>query len=202
MGIGFLGSPNVIIKRKFRWTLSISTPCGNIPASYCKIAGRPNLEIEETELNFLNAVTWIPGKAKWQPITVTYIDVASRDMQGLYNWMASVYGFQWPVDLPQSEKAGWNGTALLTMYDGCGQEVESWVLGSVFPTSINFGDLAYDTSDVATIELTLRYSEVRFNGGCGLTPPINCCSGCTIPTLLPSENPSSSTIQNSTRLKS
>lgn len=178
MGIGALGAPNIIIKRKFRWSLAISTPCGNIPASYCKLAARPNLEVEDVELNFLNATTWIPGKAKWQPISITYIDVANQDMQGLYNWMASVYGFQWPVALPQGEKASWNGTALLTMYDGCGSIIESWLLGSVFPTSINFGDLDYSSSDPATIELTLRYSDVQYFGGCGLTAPAYCCRGC------------------------
>lgn len=178
MGIGALGAPNVIIKRKFRWTLAISTPCGQVPASYCKMAARPNLQIDETELNFLNATTWIPGKAKWQPITVTYVDVATADMQGLYNWVAAVYGFQWNVDLPQGEKASWNGTALLTMYDGCGKSIEKWLLGSVFPTGADFGDVDYSSSETATIQLTLRYSEVQFQGGCGQKPPAYCCRGC------------------------
>lgn len=178
MGIGALGAPNIIIKRKFRWTLAIATPCGNVPASFCKVAARPNLDIEETELNFLNATTWIPGKGKWQPISVTYIDVANAQMQGLYNWIATVYGFNDPINLPQSEKAGWAGTALLTMYDGCGSPLENWVLGSVWPQSVNFGDVDYQSSDVATIEMTLRYSEVFYQGICGVLAIQNCCRGC------------------------
>lgn len=178
MGIGPLGQPNMIIKRKFRWTLAITTPCGNIPAYPCKNAARPNLEVEETEINFLNATTWVPGKAKWQPISVTYLDVASSDMQGLFNWIATVYNFQDSVNLQMSEKSGWNGTATLMMYDGCGTPLESWTLGSVFPQSINFGEVAYETNEFCTIDLTLRYSEVFYNGLCGVGQPRSCCTGC------------------------
>lgn len=178
MGIGVLGAPGVIIKRKFRWTLEIATPCGNIPKHYVRTAGRPNLEIDETELNFLNATTWIPGKGKWQPISVTYLDVAgTNDMQGLYNWIATVYNFVDPVSLTQSEKTGWAGTALLTMYDGCGTPLEFWTLYSCWPQSINFGDLDYGDSDVATIDLTIRYSDVRYQATCGPNP-VPCCFGC------------------------
>lgn len=178
MGIGPLGAPGVIIKRKFRWTLEISTPCGYIPPYTCKVAARPNIEIEETELNFLNATTWLPGKAKWQPITVTYYDVANSAMQGLFNWLCTIYEFQNPVTMRMSEKAGWAGVGRLVMYDGCGKPLEYWLMGSMFPTSVNFGDLDYSTGDFATIDLTLRYSEVQYQGLCGGIIPQSCCRGC------------------------
>lgn len=178
MGIGRLGAPNIIIKRKFRYTLQFTTPCGPVPEHYVKMAARPQLDIDETEINFLNAVTWIPGKGRWQPLTVTYVDVASADMQGLYNWIATVYDFTDPVNLRNSEKAGWNGTGLLTMLDGCGQPLEFWVLNSCFPQSINFGDLDYGDSETATIELTIRYSDVQYFGVCGVQTPQGCCRGC------------------------
>lgn len=177
MGIGRLGAPNVIIKRKFRWTLEITTPCGNIPRHYVKVASRPQLDVEEAEINFLNATTWIPGKAKWQPLNVSYHDTTDMDMQGLYNWIATIYNFNDVVNLHQSEKSGWAGVATLTMYDGCGTPLEHWFLGSVWPQSINFGDLDYSDSETATIDLTLRFSEVNYAGTCGPTPR-PCCTGC------------------------
>lgn len=177
MGIGRLGAPNIILKRKFRFTLEIFTPCGDIPIHYVKLAARPQLEIEEQELNFLNGVTWVPGKGRWQPITVTYVDVPDQEMQGLYSWIATVYDFNNPVNLKQSEKSGWAGTALLTMYDGCGYPLEFWLLQSCFPTSINFGDLDYANSEESTVELTLRYSEVAYTSNCGPNPS-PCCEGC------------------------
>lgn len=180
MGIGRLGAPNIIIKRKFRWTLAIQTPVGLVPASYVKVAGRPQLDFDEAEINFLNATTWIPGKGKWQPLSVTYVDVAAADVGALFSWILSVYNFntQNPqIDLPQTEKAGWNATALLQMYDGCGTPLEAWTLGSVWPQAVNFGDLAYDDSEVATIDVTLRYSEVNYINMCGPQPQ-GVCIGC------------------------
>lgn len=178
MGIGPLGAPNVIIKRKFRWTFAISTPCGQIPAWNCKTAERPKLEIEETELNFLNATTWMPGKAKWQPINVTYYDIASNVMQGLFNWMATLYEFNQPQTLRMSEKAGWAGVGQLIMYDGCGKPLEAWTFGSMWPTSISFGDLDYASGDFCTVDLTLKYSEVSYQSNCGGVVPQSCCRGC------------------------
>ncbi len=178
MGIGLLGQPGRIFKRKFRYTLEIDTPCGLIPRWFVKTASRPQLDIDETELNFLNGVTWIPGKGKWQPITVTYIDVADRLAQPLYDWLVSVYNFVDPLRLKQSEKAGWRGQALLTMYDGCGTPLEFWLMDSVWPQSVNFGDLDYSDSSEITIELTLRYSEVAYLPVCGLQVPTCPCVGC------------------------
>ena len=74
MGIGRLGFQNTVFKRKFRFTFELEDICGGkkVPKHYVKVASRPNLSIEETEINFLNAKTWIPGKASWETMTVTY----------------------------------------------------------------------------------------------------------------------------------
>jgi hypothetical protein len=177
MGIGNVGSPRVIFKRRFRWTLEISTPCGFIPKHYVKVAARPKLTVEPTEINYLNATTWIPGKAKWDPISVKYIDVANNDMQGLWNWFATIYNFQDDNNLSMSEKAGWYGIGNLILYDGCGAPLERWLLKSMFPESIDFGELDYSNSEELTIDLSLRYSEVKYQGLCGPTPQA-CCEGC------------------------
>lgn len=180
MGIGNLGAPGIIIKRKFRFTFEINTPCGYIPRHYVKIAAKPSLEVDETEINFLNDTTWVPGKARWQPINITYIDVANDpQVIGLYNWFNTIYDFTVNplTQSNQSEKAGWNGTALLTMLDGCGNPLEYWFMGSCWPTSINFGTVEYADSSEATIELTMRYSNVRYQNVCG-PQPTSCCSGC------------------------
>jgi len=58
--------------------------------------------------------------------------------------------------------------------------METWTLGHVWPQAINFGDLDYSSSEEVNVELTLRYSEVRYeSGNCG--PKFKECgtSGCT-----------------------
>lgn len=187
MGIGALGFSNTIFKRKFRYTFEVTNICGNagrtVPSSFVKMAARPNLSIEETEINYLNAKTWIPGKASWETITVTYIDAVNPDnpmlFKPLWDWLASVYAFHKPRELPMgSRRSDYSATGIIGMYDGCGSLLERWQLDDMWPTSINFGDLDYGTSDESTIELTLRYSNVTYTPICPAFPIDNCCTPC------------------------
>lgn len=182
MGIGVIGQPDMRFKRKFRWTFEILGFCNDqknvVPENFVTVASRPNLSIEETEINFLNAKHFIPGKATWETISVTYLDVAHSEMRSLWNWLATVYDFTDPVGLRQAERMDWNATGVLSMYDGCGTLLETWELLRVFPTAINFGDLDYSSSDIATIELTLRYSDVKYRSYCPDFQPEACCTPC------------------------
>ena len=181
MGIGQLGFRNLVFKRKFRFTFVLEEICGSqrVPEHFVKVASRPNLSIEETEINFLNAKTWIPGKASWETITVTYVDVASPEMGPLFNWMASVYNFTDPIQLEQgSQRADYTATGVLKLWDGCGQLLEIWTMKDVWPTAINFGDLDYSNSEESTIELTLRYSDVSYENICPGLAISPCCSPC------------------------
>jgi hypothetical protein len=54
------------------------------------------------------------------------------------------------------------------MYDGTGAEMENWSLKNLWPAAINFGDLDYGSSDVATLDLTLRFSEAKWTPTCGI----------------------------------
>jgi hypothetical protein len=182
MGIGVIGQPDIVFKRKFRWTFEVQGFCNNeknvIPEHFVKIASRPNVSIEETEINHLNAKTWIPGKASWEAITVTYIDVAHTEMRSLWNWLATTYDFTDPINLKQGNKRDWDATGVLNLYDGCGVLLEGWQLQHMWPQAINFGDLDYSSSEEATIELTLRYSDVIYRSYCPEFTPEACCSGC------------------------
>lgn len=194
MGLGEIGGSNVVFKRKYRWTLRIESPCGDpIPETIVKLAARPNLTIEETEINFLHGKTWIPGKGTWETITVTFYDAVGLETgggtAGLFGWLATVYNFTDPGGLHQSSKVGngagglfgggggYGGKAVLNLYDGCGTVMETWELEHVWPQVVNFGELDYSSSEEATIELTLRYTNVTYTPGCGNTFQV-CCSGC------------------------
>jgi len=192
MGMDQLGGDNVVFKRKYRWTFELKTNCsgGRIAPFYVKLASRPNLTIEETEINFLNSKMWIPGKASWETITVTFYDIAGPDtvqgMTALYSWLATTFNFSGKqVPYSQSSKKGQRGgggqgyaaTAYIDLYDGCGTSLESWELNHVWPQAVNFGELDYSSSEEVTLELTLRYSEVNYTPRCnGTIEP--CCVGC------------------------
>jgi len=186
MGMGKLGGPDIVFKRKYRWTFDLHVPCGPaVGEQVVKLAARPNLTIEETEINFLHGKMWIPGKGTWETITVTYYDIGNDPtLGGLYSWLATIYDFTNPVNLYQSSRRGdgaavrgYSGEADLALYDGCGNIMENWHMSNMWPQAINFGELDYSSSEEVTIELTLRYSEVTYTPYCGMsfTP---CCDGC------------------------
>ena len=193
MGIGPIGAANVIIKRKFRFLATFIPPGANTNdedsfRSYVKVANRPQLDIDETEIHFLNGITYIPGKGRWQPLSVTFYDVADAKMTPLYNWILSVYDFNKAAgtsdasgsgDLPQTEKAGWAGSGIIEMLDGCGTVMERWTLNDVWPQSVNFGDLDYAASDESNIEVTFRFSKASIEGvGSCMPTPEGLCTGC------------------------
>lgn len=189
MGIGQLGGANVLHKRKFRWTFEVQTSEGSgqdstvlVPEHFVKMAARPNISIEETELNFLNAKTYIPGKGTWETVTITYYDVAVQDGAGnvgLWTWLANVYDYTNPVTLRQNSiRRHYAANGVCTLYDGCGTGLEQWTLGDCWPQSVNFGELDYSSSEECTIEVTLRYSQVAYVSlsDCVQTPTPICVS--------------------------
>lgn len=229
MGLGTLANPGLVFKRKFRWTLAIQFCIAGdeeniqvVPEDFVKTASRPQLDIEETEINYLNGKFWIPGKVTPQSFTATYYDVAgtptNTPIEGgcegeegvdpnlacfpcynsgvapyppsdygasitssLFGWLASVYNFTDPCRLEMGSKTGdYQGEALLRLYDGCGQTIEAWIMQNIFPTSINFGELDMSDSEVATIELTMRYSSVQYRSLCPPQSIIRCaCTPCS-----------------------
>jgi len=196
MGIGRLGNPDIGFKRKFRWTFSVIGAGGSvIPPDFVKVAARPNVTIEETELNFLHGKMFIPGKATFETITVTWIDVTPTRTDttlNVYNWIASVYNFFTPNSrnnpTMNTRTIDYTATGVLTLYDGCGDWLENWYLIQCWPQSVNFGDLDYTNNEESTIEVTLRYQFARWeaNPVCGakVTPYCNRqCDGVSIGAL-------------------
>ena len=186
MNLGELAvNKNLVFKRKYRWTFDLKWGGKNLGKSYVKLASRPNLTIEETEINYMHGKMWIPGKASWESITVTFYDVARATSDGVdnvYGWLASIYNFQ-DDSMKQTTiqgtgtDGGWAGIATLDMYDGCGKSLETWTLSGIWPSAVNFCDLDYSSSEEATVELTLRYYMAKYKANCD-TNPTPQCKGC------------------------
>lgn len=191
MGLGALASGALSIKRKFRWTLTISPKCpqggyantgigtGYVGPNFCKVAARPNYDIEEVELNFLNAKTWIAGKLTWQSITATFMDASAAEIQNLYIWIGQNARLDNNLTFWQGSSFNdYAASAELVLYTGCGQPMEAWLLDNVWPQAVNFGELDYTSSEDVTIELTLRYDSVKYFGFCPQIQFSSCCSPC------------------------
>jgi len=168
MGIGLVGAANITYNRKFRFLFGITYCNGDkkVSPAFVKLAALPSITVEDTELNFLNSKTWIPGKAAWETITVTYLDVSGdptpQTNGSLYSWLATVYDFTSPCNHMATKGQDWAGEASVVRLDGCGNVLDQWIMKNAFPTSIKFSELDYSSSDVCEVELTLRYSDVTY----------------------------------------
>lgn len=181
MGIGKLGGANLILKKKYLWTFQVINLCNGmkISESFVKSMSRPSWDTDETELNFLNAKTFIPGKTTLETLTVTYQDAATVDQQPLWSWLASVYNYNDPVRMySASKRSDYSGTGILVMYDATGTPLEQWVMLDCWPKGVNFGDVSYEDSEPAEIELTLRYSAIQYKSLCPEYTPYGCFSAC------------------------
>ena len=182
MGLGLIGTSTNRFKRKFRWTLSIDYCNGDktVPSDFVKVASRPKLSIDETQIDYLHGRFWIPGKGSFDEMTISYYDVAADTAAKLFGWLASVYDFTDPVNLTMGSSLGdYEGTGNLYLYDGCGNEIEYWILEHMWPKAINFGELDMESSDVCMIELTVRYSYVQYVAVCPSATVDKCpCTSC------------------------
>ncbi len=107
---------------------------GKVAPVRVKLQDRPRLEVEEIEVNFLNAKTWLPGKTSWQPLHLTLEEESMAIL----------------TDLIGDEK-----TISLKMYDDSNKHVETWRLKNVFAEQIH---VKSKTSYV----VVLRYSNAEY----------------------------------------
>lgn len=198
MGLGKLTDGSLIFKRKFRYTFTLQpyTATKPIPEVFIKTAKRPSVTIGESEINFLNGKMYIPGKAVWDEMEITLMDMAPASGQGdfsnqvLYDWLNAVYEFSNPTSLRMGAWAGsragvaagtggYGADAYIYLYDGAGNTLEGWRLEQAWPKSINFGELDYNSEDTVDITLSLRFSKVSYKSYCGGTQTAVDYGGCS-----------------------
>jgi hypothetical protein len=151
-----LEDPNACFKRKFRWLFYIdgvsAEGVNSLPPSK---AARPSLNFKEIEIQHLNETVYFPGKPDWKPINLTLYDL-KKNIHPVFEWLKLIYNPQTGKYLFSCDGFKKPG-AYLTLFDGCGNKIESWLFQSIWPQSVEFGDLDMSSSDIVTCELTLRY---------------------------------------------
>ncbi len=138
-------------KMKNRYVMEID----NIPSYLVKAASRPTIQFETVTLDHINVKRKLKGKGEWQDITITLYDpIVPSGAQAVMEW----------VRLSHESITGRDGYADFYKKDidfyllgPVGDKIEQWKIKGAFIQQANFGDLAFDSNEVATIELTLAY---------------------------------------------
>ncbi len=140
--------------RKNRFIFSFPSDTG-IQSWWVSTSSLPSINQNATEIQFMNTSTWVLGRYTWEDITITFRQfIGPSTSQALMEWVRleseSVTG-------RQGYAAGYKRNITISMTDPTGVVVQKWVLINAFPTTVNFGDLAYDTDDISTAEMTIKY---------------------------------------------
>ena len=140
--------------RQNRWIMRFPSDLG-IQEWWLQSASRPSISQKETEIQFLNTSTWVVGRYTWDTIDVVLRDpIGPSASQAIMEWIRlhseSVTG-------RQGYAAGYKRDVELEMLDPTGVVVSKWVLKNAMCTNAKFGDLNYNTDDLATISITLRF---------------------------------------------
>ena len=138
-------------KMKNRFILDI----GGIPSYLIRVANRPQINFEVVTLDHINVKRKLKGKGEWQDITITLYDpIVPSGAQAVMEW----------IRLGHESITGRDGYADFYKKDvdfyllgPVGDKIEQWKLKGAFISQANFGDLAFDSNEPATIELTLSY---------------------------------------------
>ena len=138
-------------KMKNRYVMEIA----GIPSYMVKAAARPSITFETVTMNHINIKRKLQGTGEWQDVSITLYDpIVPSGAQSVMEW----------VRLGHESLTGRRGYASfykkdITFYmlGPVGDKVEQWTLKGAFINSANFGDVAFDSTEPATIELTLSY---------------------------------------------
>lgn len=151
-------------KRKFRWLFKIHNIAGDFSSRALPPlrSQRPNVSFSEMQVNHLSETIFYPAKPTWQPVQIALYDLKRSDDHPVFEWLKEIYNpesgeFHEPNKTVSVEE-GLIKQCSLELYDGIGSIVEKWTYEDCWPQAVDFGALDMGDPDIATCELTLRYS--------------------------------------------
>jgi len=136
-------------KMKNRFVMQID----GIDSYLVKAAQRPTITFEPVVLDHINVKRKLKGKGEWQDITITLYDpIVPSGAQKVMEWVRlsheSITGRDGYADFYKKDID-------IYMLGPVGDKIEQWKIKGAFILSANFGDVAFDSNEPATIELTL-----------------------------------------------
>jgi len=177
-------NPNIQLKQKNRFVMSI----GEFLIPTVVSVDKPKIQVESKEYTMINHVYRYPGIAKWQPITVTFVDGSGQSLiknqnnkqatridvdnldaaQMLYRILeSSGYKSKSSVSGVTSKSSmvgnSFSKTVRIEQLEPNGKTVsEGWRLHNPIFTDIGWGSLSYADDTAVEYTLTIAYDWAEF----------------------------------------
>ena len=138
----------------------VSTPRSELTKQVIDVS-RPNLTFDQVTLDVYNSKVYMAGKHTWDPITITVRDDVNNAVTKLVGeQVQKQFDFFEQASAPSG--IDYKFTTRIEMLDGGNGAstpgvLETFELYGAYIESVNYNTLAYNTSEPATITLTVRY---------------------------------------------
>jgi hypothetical protein len=140
-------------KRKNRFTLEFPTELG-IESYLVQTSAKPSLNINKTEIPYMNTSTFVAGRSVWQEMEITFIDVIGPSTtQKVIEWIRLHFE---SATGRMGYAVGYKKNLVLKALDPTGIEVEKWTLIGCQIVSANFDSFDYSADDLAMVTITIQ----------------------------------------------
>ena len=151
------------LQYRFRVVLEnfgVSTPRSELTKQVMDVT-RPNLTFDDVTLDVYNSKVYLPGKHTWEAITLNLRDDVNNSVSKLVGEQVQKQ-FDFFEQASAASGIDYKFTTRIEMLDGGNGAtapgiLETWELYGSYVQSVNYNSLAYNTSEVATITLSIKY---------------------------------------------
>jgi len=151
------------LQYRFRLILEnfgVSTPRTELTKQVIDVT-RPSLTFDETILDVYNSRVYLAGKHTWDPLTINLRDDVNNSVTRLCGEQIQKQ-FDFFEQSSASSGTDYKFTGRIEMLDGGNGAnavtvLETWELYGAYVQNINYNTMAYNTSEPATITLSVRY---------------------------------------------
>ena len=142
--------------RKHRWKFTIISGGLSKEAVYLSSAQRPHVVVEEAKMEHDQETAYFAGKHHWEPITLVFYDVYgdAKTSSEIWKWFEKAIKVKSAsADVPSAYKK--DSKLEMTKADGSTQE--TWDIYHSWAIDANWNDLDYSNSEIATIDVSMKY---------------------------------------------
>ncbi|CAB5214417.1 hypothetical protein UFOVP190_107 [uncultured Caudovirales phage] len=170
------------LKYRFRATFNnfgVSNPTTELTKQVVDIK-RPNVNFNPITLDVYNSKVYLQGKPEWQETTINFRDDATGSVSKLVGeQIQKQFDFMEQASAPSG--VNYKFQLLFEMLDGGNgattiNVLEAWELDGCFLSSVDYGDMAYNSSDPVQIACNIKFDNAvqTVGGGVGTTViPLN-----------------------------
>lgn len=157
--LGISWAWQTVFKRKFRYLFTIPGVCDDGIFSWPSLtAGRPSIKFDAITVPHLQETISFPSRPSFDPINITLYDISSNNP--VWNWILQIYNPNFGLYTKSNTH---KKLCRIFTLDGCGNPLDVWILEGAYCESANFGSLDMSSSDVVTVDISIRYDRAYKN---------------------------------------